>query len=962
MATASSPGPMLLIFAPTDGFCGATLEILNTWSQLGLLSDVIWIDQSSDDQSGILICSEGRRDVVVADELAARNLTSIRTVSLIEVGSEEDVVTCPIGSEELVRHNRFRQLAAETHLPYSGGILAATTTGVAVPGRIFDAGFSFNFLVVPEDRVADDRVGAPISKEGLPGLAACALASVTGLWFWADDATVDSIQPGGGTLDPRIQLVRCYVRIADGGSSIDRIVDSSLNVNQNDGQWPLPHGVVPAPQFADDPVEIIGEVINGFSTRFSLRFIPRELPGVPPPTRLKLLDGLKLFAKTFWRILRRMPLQWVEHQQIQVTEAVLRFFTSRTFTEDSDVILTLRGHSLPGLSKEATGIERHREIARVQMPGSDVITPEPAIWAGFRSVACGLSDAGPFPDDLEPPVRGAARLLVTLPDLIAPDADGALAFRDDVLPGVEISTCDAFGASELKLMIVDALQVHHVASSDEAISAADTTDKSAESTEAPPIRADTGHDPSALSTLNASVLEAMKKDELYALMAKLDAWVCNKRRNQSFAWRVGATIGDAISSASNELADALSTIRSGKPSVDTKEQEKEATKFRRLLRIGLLIVVVAMAGLLGMAIAGILSVAVAIIVIAAILIVSSISSFRRFINFARSQAQMEFERQKQIDAYWIAFTRAYDASTALTRFCALYWQYLDWAKTVAYLIREPWGRVGEPGIDGALESAPHPLSMIIARATMSGDQFQRSVAAAQQEVIIHGWLRDAFDWQVKASGDRYRMLMNIPDDVDSDPTHDASPPGTVAGVHAASGDEILSPRGQVAADAQDGRFGGSARARQGGEVVATTLRRALNDLFSDVEVPPPAGRGKTGDNLMEFLALIVPSGNVRPCSFPGSIFIVEELHEPARIEVTLPADVSPKGDPDESVSRVEGRWWAKYRHPFIMGAHRVDVSAVYSANELRVVESGQATAGMDEAPPPSDGSAAGVIP
>ena len=388
---------MLLVFAPTDGACGAALDILKQWSSLGLLNDVIWLDPASDDGSGILVSRSDPREVNVADELAARNLTTIRTVSLIVVGSEDEEAACPSGSDEWNRHNRYRQLAAETRLPYSGGVLSVVTTDSVVPSKVFHAGFSFNLLVVPEDRVADDRVGAPVLPKDLPALAACALASVAGLWFWSESAVVDSIRPEGGTLDPHIRVVRADVRVADGGNAIDRIVDSALSLSGGDRQWPLPHGPAPVPQLADDPIGMVHQVADSFIAKFGLAYERRTPPGVPPPTRMTLFDGLKLFVRTMWRILRRIPVQWVEHQQIHVTEAVLRFFTVRTFTENSSVILTLRGHSLPGAGAEPTGIDRQRELAALDMPGSDIITPEPQLWKAFCSVCVRLGRCQSIP-------------------------------------------------------------------------------------------------------------------------------------------------------------------------------------------------------------------------------------------------------------------------------------------------------------------------------------------------------------------------------------------------------------------------------------------------------------------------------------------------------------------------------------------------------------------------------------
>ena len=953
----SETAPVLLVFAPSTGSGGAVLEVLTAWSGLGLLHDVIWMDQKSGDTRGTLITDEGAHDVVVAEELAARNLTAIRTVSLVAITSDDEAEAAPTGAEELGRHNRFRQMAAEAAIPYIGGVIAAPSAGSIVPHRVFDAGFSFNFLVVPEDRVADDRVGVPVTAESLPASAACALAGATGLWFWSNSAIIDSVRPEGGSVDPRIRLIRSYVRVADGGSSIDDIVDSSLSLSQTDGQWPLPYGLVPAPLPADDPAGSISGIVGEFTRQYGIGFTPRQPPGVPPPTRMGLIAGLKLFATTFLRILQQIPVEWVKHKQVEVTEAVLRYFTDKTFTADSSIILTLRGHSLPTSATDATGDNRRREIVGIQMPGSDVITPEPMLWEGFRAVACGMADASALPAGVNAPVRGAARLLITAPDLIAPDADPSLVFSDDALPGVELLTCDAFGASELHHLLDEALAPTTPKSPN--VGADTTTAAASDNSEAEePLPV-----PDADASDGGTVLTGLSRDQLQRLLGKLDNWTGDRSRNRSFAWRVGSALGDAIQSASEELADALLRIGSGEPSVDNTAQMEKARKFTRLLRVGLLVVLILVAGVAGMAIAGLLSIVVALAVIVVILLVSTGGGLRQFLKFVRSQARSEFERNQQIDEYWFAFTRAYLAATAVTRFCALYWQYLDWARTVAFLVREPWGRGDDARATGALEDAPHPLSMIVARAELPVDQFQRSVVAAQQLVVTPGWLREAFDWYVKASGERYRLLMNAPDDADSDPTHDSSLIGTVAGTHAATGESIFRPRGQVESDAEGGRFGLEIRSAQAEQIVESTLRHALEELFSDVEVPPPAGRGKTGDGLMEFLSYIVPTDQALPSSFPGALFQIEELRSPDVIEVTLPSAVTPKSTPLPSVARIQGTWRAEYGRPFMVGAHRVDLSSVFRPDELRSVASVASVEEVQEdVPSPTTDTAPPVIP
>jgi hypothetical protein len=192
--------------------------------------------------------------------------------------------------------------------------------------------------------------------------------------------------------------------------------------------------------------------------------------------------------------------------------------------------------------------------------------------------------------------------------------------------------------------------------------------------------------------------------------------------------------------------------------------------------------------------------------------------------------------------------------------------------------------------------------------------------------ITPGWLRTALERHVELSKDRYSDLMHVQDAADADPDSDTSPFGAVAATHAASGETIYTPRGQVRHDADDRRFADQARLDEATQITANILKQPPDEVFGSVSVPPPAGRGPTGDGLTAFLSYLVPTQERGPRAFPPQCFEQEDLEDPADIKLAIPSCVATPGKiPGITITVAELS--VEYGQRFLMGSHRLDLGS-----------------------------------
>jgi hypothetical protein len=949
---------MTIVLVPGGERSGAVRDLVGDWAGRDLVKDSIWIEHDTDVMRGALVTADGVKEVLVREELALRTIRTLRVVWLVLHGDPGDAEAIPSGTDMAGIQENLRLLAAEAGIGFVSGVVAATVPGSPLPERCFFEGWEFNLVVAPEDRIADDRMGVEVTSDSIVPVAASTLVSIAGMWRWCDDAPIDVLRAQEGSARPRIRLVRNFVRIVDGDHVVKKIADAVLSLDRSTGSWPIPIGGSPPCAVADDPVGIVSEVADQFIREFRLQYVPLESPLPQPPKPLNWWEGIKLFARRAWRIVLNLPVQWVKQEQERVNDALLKFFTEHTFGNDSDIVLTLRGHSLvresDGAAGETTGTDKLRKISKLDMPGANVAVPEPALWSAFAGIGCGLADGSDFPEGVAAPMHGTARTVVPVPDLIAPPVGEGTEFRHQLLDGVVIESVDAFAANELERCVVSAIKIKGMAKAARPGSA-DDDQEAAESTgdvdKAADGKAQDGAVDGSVGSASDDVhaaesdvhlfkladLEGLDREQLQTILDSFTSWKADSWRSASFAWRIGAAMGDGVVAASEELAAALTRIHQGPPADEKSQEEIEiAKKFRRFLRIGIVATLLALGLIFGLLSGGVVTLLGAAIVTVFCLLGSFSVLLRKFVTSTTAQVRAEFRRRERIGEYWFAFNRAYSAAAGIARFCTLYWQYLDWASTISVLVREPWGKSPEAAHLNSLVDMPRPLSLSVGAADVSPDQFQRSVASGRQSVITRGWLRSAFQRHVESSQSRYADLMRVVDGAATDARRDISARDSIAGSHAATEEVIYGPRSQVCHDATGRRFSEQARLDEARMIVDEALSHPLDELFSSVEVPPPAGRGLSGDTVTGFLSQIVPGAGRVPASFPGKSFQIPELHAPKEIQVVVPAGMQSVAS-DAVTSLRESRLPRRYGERFVMGVHRVDFSESCGAEELTLV-------------------------
>jgi hypothetical protein len=965
------PGDVVLVFTRQGPQYDRLFGLAEDWTQCGLLKPSIWIDQSASPITTRLVSESGTTAVDVHEELSTRAIGRLRVVSVALASAEEELPGLPNAMDEFTAQDQFRTLAAEANVPFSGGIVVGTLAGLAIPASTFHAGWRFNLVVCPEDAISDDKIGVALNTETLSGAVCACLATAAGLWRWSRGARLDDLKPRGGTSEPEVRLMRSYVRIVDAGRVFNDIADSALSLDRQDGQWSMPHSDAMDFVSAPDPKSTVEDLSADFVTRFGLKFTPLEKPQATPPLKVGILEGIKLFSKTIVKVMQDIPVIWIASKRDKVERRVLQFFTDHTFGSDSSVVLTLRGHSLSGDGTQATGLARINELARLDMPGSDIIVADPALWGALWTVACGLADGSKFPDGLNVPVRGTARLLVTDPDFIMPSVASEEFFANEALPGLSLSPVDAFGADELERCLRAAIKGKNGSSPaaeaptpgaavpTDSVAAATLPADHVEEVAAgiPPAVAALAKGPAPVIALEK--LQSLSPDQLSGALSTLQDWEKGAHRSESFGWQVAKALGEGVIAASDELADALTIISKGEGEDGPSEDEKKETAtFRRFLKIGFLVLIGVLGATVVLLLAGILTIVLGLIIIGVVLLGSGAGAVKRFISFAQRQTRAQFIRDEALGAYWFAFERAFSGASGVAKFCALYWQFLDWATTLSVLVREPWGTEEKAREGAELASLTHPKSMAIGKAEIAADQYQRRVAAAQQVVTTPGWLRAAFERHVRLSTERTSDLLHTTDAADASATADITPRETVLGKHAVTGEPIHSPRSQVCHDAVDRRFAVAARLEESSRIIGDALRQPLDEIFTSVTLPSDGESGASGDAVTTFLLRLVPGNEPRP--FPPATYRIPELHPPVEIEVSMPGAV-PAPTLTGKVTLVVSDAAMANGERFVLGSHRLDLGESCPLTELTLIDAPSPDESATDREPPS-GKRGIVIP
>lgn len=861
------------------------LATTEAWASRGLLSDSYWIDRDEGFGSARAVGADGVTEVVdVVTSLVARtDLDKLTVVALHVVRSREDALTAPSGhsDHELVRKLYTR--TAGTGIDVLTLTLVVLATDAPFPAQTHDGAWHATLVVAAEDRFADDQMPADVGADDLGPHAAGAIATATGMWAATVQAPLDRVdsslrQHGRGS----VRVVRTTARFVDGGPLPDSIVDRVLTV---DGSWATPDGCRPGA-----PDAIIPPAVGALAEHHRLAFAPLASPPSGRAQRIGVLDGIRLFFSTMGRILRTLPSEAIETTRAAAARAIADAVQKATFGLDSDVLVQVAGQVASGRATTGTAEDQHRIVRSLGLAGTEDPQPEADLWHDVRSVACAIIDGTEYPAPLPSPREKSSRLVLPDPASVTPSPFGAAATfpapelgRDSV-----VRPNDPRAADELRARLLDL--------------AAEEADLTA------------GESPTA------GRIEALNR------------WV--EERSGTFTWKVGELLAEAAAAAGLELAQALAILKGGPPSLE--DSADDVRRRRRLRQLTVTCLVLTVVGVVGAVLAGATGrlgwTSAAAAAIGAVLLFQGIAVVG-FIRIARELAQAEFRRHRDHVRWLHAWDRARHAGLATTRFCSLYWQHLDWSEVIGGVAHRPWGhRRGDPVVD-RLDDVRTTRSTLLATADPDREQMLRAVALGQRAVITTGWLTAHLMHLEELSNARYaRTSATAIDQVQ--PMHDTAVSGMVLRRNLDSGDDVLTPRGNLHRDVVTEQFADVLRQERSSWALDAAFSLTPDELLGTVKVHG-VGAALSGEPVSEFL------GDVRATSrrvpFPFSMFADESIGvtpDPESSVVMVPRGVRPDEGWNPTVTRTEpGR------------------NLLYVACRLDMSEGMEASALVSEVPP-----------
>lgn len=874
---------LTVVIADLESGAADVLRTAHAWALKGLLHDSLWIDRLGDPTEATLLGANGEsRTITTLSELADRtDLEQMSIVSLHVIGDEAAAHSAPRSSVDYdgIHHTLYSRASAADVDVYSLAIVAVAT-GVPFPIQAYDPSWHATLVVAAEDRFADDQMAADVPAGELGPHAATAVASATGMWVTASRSPLDEVEgelkrSGRGS----IRVLRASARFVDAGPLPDRIVDAVLTVHD---AWPRPQGASPPVHIAADAQQLVAKALDEIVSLHELTFEALPAPLEPPLEELGIWEGLKLFFKTFSQILKGLPPQAVNTARNALDKKVVTFLQGVTYGPDSNVVLTLRGQTADGRVCPTTVEEKYEIVRAEKLPGTDVPIAEPDLWHDVRVVACAAVDGAEYPEEMTSPRFGREREVVLDPSAVAPSPYGSTA----TFPAPELGTgravrcADPRTADDLRRLLRQHID------SDESVSG--------------------------------------KKSPSAARLAALDRWLADRRR--SLAWRLGDAISDGVTGATSELADAISILSEGRPHLDdSKEDEILRRRLRRVVTSMLLLWVMAVAAV-GYALAtGRITALVAALVLFAATSVLLCIALGAFISIARQLARNEHRRRVSLVRWLHANDRAWDAAKKVTRFCSLYWQHLDWSEILGGVVHRPWGAKRQSPIGDPLGTARGTRSTLLSAAAPDRDKMLGAVSRGQNVTITIGWLGTLLERLEAMANLRYSRISATPSD-QVDPALDVAGTGVVLRRDMESGEDILTPRGNLRHHVLTEHFADDLRRDQADQLLAAAFSVPPDDLLGPVELEG-VGAGLSGETVSSFLRDVKASDRQVP--FPLSMFSDRSVAvAPEQSIVMLPTQMGGSLDHAHTVTRAE------LGESLLYSAFRVDLSDVLEASRL----------------------------
>ena len=266
--------------------------------------------------------------------------------------------------------------------------------------------FNYNLVVLPEDSLGERN--SPTLTVKAAGrrdeVIANVLAIVGGLWWWLDDAPLDTMQHSGEGDLQRVRFVKTTTRMT---KSKDLVTEAIVNVLSGDGKRLLPRECVAHGQ-PDRAINELHDVLVRPDAVSPIGFSYRSFRKAQAPQRKKvgILEALKLFVGELIVELRNVPKTLLEGLKQSISRRVRKIeyrveqvVADQTFGSDSRIMVRIRETDDVDLMMDQAA--RCRELDQIPDLGDYRAFPTPGAWKMLTRAIVAAADGSDIPSNLK---------------------------------------------------------------------------------------------------------------------------------------------------------------------------------------------------------------------------------------------------------------------------------------------------------------------------------------------------------------------------------------------------------------------------------------------------------------------------------------------------------------------------------------------------------------------------------
>ena len=521
-------------------------RVLRDWAAAGLVGDILWVDsnQKTDVLFGTLIEGSSKKTVEIRRWVAENDRTSDST-------SERKVFPAYVldvwgwqGQPGMADASAVQEWT-KTWLPGGAGlhVLAVPYDISNVPTTAIPKWTDVIVLSCLDSSTPSTHTLAVRSDD--PDFithTAAGLASVASLWSWCD--------PSQGFTGSQNQLAvskarvtRSFIRVIDSRplfqsvlSEVEHTVHNGLPVAIDySGQQRLELPQVPRER-GDDCVQVLADAVLDKNANVA-RFTRPEMMRDQGAASIGFWSALKHYFSYLGEAIRQLPGDIVRSITSKVEQKVVGFGQSLYGNEARWQVVLNDTKAWQNNQLGAILAQMSQEILKQENLNWSPAPPQTStLWTDTFQVGCGLVD-GEAPGSPEltkvMPRQGDSSMVLTYPDLIAPDPDGAPCHIDEGSWTVDVTPLDPMGAR-----MVDR----------------------------------------TLAQTSAAEQDPARKARLDSLRATLGEWI---RKQRSFAWDVGWGIAGSLM----EALDCQASLTQGMDESESDKWERALEKSVRSLKV-----------------------------------------------------------------------------------------------------------------------------------------------------------------------------------------------------------------------------------------------------------------------------------------------------------------------------------------------------------------------------------------